>query len=94
MRSVLLDVAVAAVRWWTRLYTWRMEPALGEARRAEIESDLWEFRQDRAHGSDVSPAAQVLVRLLRGVPADLAWRTEHTVAGERSLRRQDRKSVV
>ena len=83
----MLRLAIATVRAWTRLYTWRMPPDLREARRAEIESDLWEFRQDAAHARGVGPAAHVLVRLLRGVPADLVWRTEHAVSGERSLRR-------
>ena len=87
MKSPVLEVAIGAVRGWTRLYTWRMPPAQREARRAEIESDLWEFREDPVHARGLSPAAHVLVRLLRGVLADLVWRTEHTAAGERSLRR-------
>jgi len=87
MKSPLLDLALSAVRGWTRLYTWRMPPRLREARRAEIESDLWEFRQDSTGARDLGQAAHVLVRLLRGVPADLVWRREQTVAGEPSLRR-------
>lgn len=41
-----LRFASTAVRAWTRVYTWRMPPPLRDARRREIESDLWEFEQD------------------------------------------------
>ena len=82
MKSRSLRLAVAIVRAWTRLYTGRLESTLREARRAEIESDLWEFQQDstRAHRS---PAAHVLIRLLLGIPADLSWRAEHAGIGNR-----------
>ncbi len=87
MKSPTLGLASAAVRAWTRLYTWRLPPVLREARRAEIESDLWESQQDSAHAQGLSPTAHVLVRLLRGVPADLVWRREQMAAGERLPRR-------
>ena len=40
--TLWLRFVTGAVRAWTRLYTWRVAPSLREARRAEIESDLWE----------------------------------------------------
>jgi hypothetical protein len=46
----LLQLSVAAVRLWTRVYTWRMPRSVREARIAEIESDLWECQSDEASG--------------------------------------------
>jgi hypothetical protein len=76
MTSVLTRVAVAAVRGWTRIYTWRMEPAFRDARRAEIDSDLWECQ------ADAGPALpmQMMLRLIRGVLHDLRWRAEMMIA--------------
>jgi hypothetical protein len=75
MKSPLLGVAVAIVRAWTRVYTWRVPPSLRESRRAEIESDLWESAQDAGQGP--SPAMQVVVRLVLGIPDDIQWRMTH-----------------
>jgi hypothetical protein len=79
MKSRLLDVAIAVVRAWTRVYTWQLPSALRESRRAEIESDLWESRLDT--GRSVSTAMQVTMRLLLGIPDDLQWRVEHASFG-------------
>jgi uncharacterized protein (TIGR03435 family) len=87
MRSSLLRLAIAIVRAWTRVYTWRMPPALREARRAEIESDAWEFQQDAAHGRFKSPAAHMLIRLLAGIPDDLCWRIEQAAVDGPRVRR-------
>jgi hypothetical protein len=76
--SPALGVAAALVRSWTHAYTWRLEPAIRDARRAEIESDLWEFQQDPDRGKH--PAAHVIARLLIGMPDDLSWRAEHASA--------------
>ena len=77
--------AIAIVRAWTSLYTWRMSATLREERRAEIESDLWEFQHDRTESGSLEIAAQMLLRLVLGVPDDLGWRLEHTaVETERS----------
>src|SRR5207302_1817998 len=64
-------LAVALVRWWTRVFTLGMAATAREWRRAEIESDLWE------HTHDEAPSAWPLLwRLLRGIPADVIWRIE------------------
>ena len=76
--SPALGLANALVRGWTRAYTWRMEPAIRDTRRAEIESELWEFQHDPERGA--YPAAHVLARLLIGIPDDLSWRAEHAQA--------------
>ena len=86
MRSPLFATAIGAVRLWARLYTWRMEPALGAARRAEIESDLWAFERDEVVLPPLSPAIHVFVRFLRGIPDDLGWRVEHDDLGDDLLR--------
>jgi hypothetical protein len=78
------SLAAALVRAWTLAYTWRLTPAVRDRRRAEIESDLWEFDNDPGRGS--YPAAHILVRLLSGIPDDLSWRAEHTAAPRTRIR--------
>jgi hypothetical protein len=77
--TIALGAALATVRGWTRLYTTRMEPALRDARRAEIESDLWELHEDarRRGASPTLIAIHMLLRLVLGIADDLAWRAEH-----------------
>jgi hypothetical protein len=62
-------MAIALTRWWTRAYTLGLPADLREARRAEIESDLWES----LHDPD-SPRPQILPRLAGGVLDDMSWR--------------------
>jgi hypothetical protein len=83
-RSATLSLAMGLVRTWTRAYTWRLELAVRDRRRGEIESELWEFQQDPERGTH--PAAHVLVRLLTGIPDDLSWRAEHVSASTRRTR--------
>ena len=59
------------VRVWTHLYTFALPSEVRDRRRAEIESDVWES----GHDPDV-PRHAVVLRLLRGMPADLLWRLE------------------
>jgi hypothetical protein len=61
------------VRVWTYLYTFGLPSEVRDRRCAEIESDLWESE----HDPDIPRHAPVL-RLLRGLPADLLWRLEVT----------------
>ena len=44
MNQAAVRVATAAVRAWTRLYTWCLPTDARDARRREIESDLWRAR--------------------------------------------------
>jgi hypothetical protein len=87
MTAMHLRIAIALVRGWTCLYTCRMAAKLREARRAEIESDLFEFQQDSTGRGNLSPTFHVLTRLLLGIPDDLSWRIEHGVDGRTALRR-------
>lgn len=74
----MMTLAIALTRSWVRLYTLGLPAALRDARRAEIESDLWEQGYDgESNGHDPQETGlQVLFRLLAGLPADLAWRLE------------------
>jgi hypothetical protein len=54
-----------------------MPPELRDRRRAEIDADLWEFQHDFATARSLTPALQLLLRLVLGVPDDLAWCVEH-----------------
>jgi hypothetical protein len=71
----LLRLAARTVRGWTRLYTWRLERPVREARRAEIESDLWEHLN--AEQGDRTLPLEIVNRLVLGIPDDLRWRIEH-----------------
>ena len=66
MTSPPLVLAVAVAPRVDAVYTWRLDPVLRERRRAEIESDLWEFQQDPAGSRGLSPAIQVLARMASG----------------------------
>jgi hypothetical protein len=83
---MLVAWAEALVRTWTRLYTWRVPPAVRDARRAEIESDLWEFEHDPARPDDGTVAAHILLRWLAGVPDDVCWRRDHRTPADRPAR--------
>jgi hypothetical protein len=85
MTSLLLASAVWLTRMWTRAYTWGMHPLERDARREEIESDLWESQHDEAN-SDAHIAGHVIVRLLGGLFDDIRWRAEHpSLASVRAL---------
>jgi hypothetical protein len=64
------------VRAWTRVYTCGLPRAERTARRAEIDSDLWELEHDPEAPHGGWAATQVLARLLIGIPDDLAWRMD------------------
>jgi len=62
---VIVERAVAG---WVHLYTFALPRAVASERTDELLSDLWE---DFAAGGR---PGSVLRRLVRGVPADVAWR--------------------
>lgn len=65
-------LATALTRWWTRLYTVGLPAEVRAARRAEIESDLWES----LHDPDI-PQPHILPRLAAGILDDVSWRAGH-----------------
>ena len=80
------------VRRWVALYTRGLPPSIRDRRRAEIESDLW-AHADEAAALGRAPAAldiEMLLRLVMGVPADLAWRRSHRAAPQPPTGRRPR----
>lgn len=75
MTSFLVRISVATVRTWTRVYTWHMPRSIREARRAEIESDLWECQADE--GAAAALPIQIIGRLVLGAFDDVRWRVDH-----------------
>lgn len=57
---------------WVSLYTRGLPAVVGDERRREVESDIWEHRAHAGAGRRVELA--VLSRTVRGLPADLSWR--------------------
>jgi hypothetical protein len=88
--SPLSELVVVLCRLWTAFYTYGLPAELRADRRAEIDSDLWEFQADAGNSGHV--AASVFVRLLLGAPNDLLWRMEF--AGRRALTRQSIAAVA
>jgi hypothetical protein len=63
---------------WVRVYTAHLDAALRDTRRAELASDVWEHEAEakrRGLGS-IRINAQILRRLLAGIPDDLSWRRQ------------------
>ncbi len=79
-------ITTGAVRNWVFLYTAGLPSEIRKARRAELESDIWEQRQE-----ETGPVLHMLLRLVLGAPSDMAWRLE-TGAAVRNSRKPDRQS--
>jgi hypothetical protein len=70
------DRVADLVSRWVATYTRHLPTEVGERRRAEVASDLWE---ERAAGREAGMrtllvALSILRRMAAGVPADLRWR--------------------
>ena len=74
MTSSGIRLAMLSVRAWTHVYTCGLAPDVKDARRAEIDSDLWESCHDRDRAGRSDFAFQILARLLLGIPDDVMWR--------------------
>lgn len=72
----MTELAERLARGWVRLYMLGLRPDARAARRAEIESDLWEQRHDAAATGATGLAAAVLGRVLAGMPCDVLWSVE------------------
>lgn len=73
---------------WVGFYTWRLPAEAAKRRRDEIESDLFEHTREAGSAGATSHrlAAEILGRVLVGVPADLSWR--------RATRREPRQGLA
>jgi TonB family protein len=86
MRHALDRAALSLVRAWTRVYTAGLQTELRDARREEIESDLWEAERESQSDPSRSSALHAIVRLAAGMPDDLGWRLEQVDAMTRTAR--------
>ena len=70
--------ATRLIRAWTSMYTRGLPDQVKRERMAEIESDLWEqYHDSRPRGPTwTGTTLQVLLRLVVGIPFDIAWRLE------------------
>ena len=73
MNDLLDSLAAPVARNWVAVYTLGLPPSVRDARRAELQSDLWEQRLEIRSGTSNSLAKGVLARVLGGVPADILW---------------------
>ena len=78
MITGLQQITPALARAWVRLYTSGMPPDLRDARRAEVDADLWEHQKDASDNGDprATTAAEILLRTILGIPDDMGWRLE------------------
>jgi hypothetical protein len=82
--------AATLVRRWVGLYTRGLPAAVRDARRAEIESDLW-AQSEEAEQLGQAPASvgiEMLTRLVLGIPADIGWRQSHGRGNAPSSRKE------
>src|SRR3990172_3428227 len=76
--STLVALIVGCARTWVGVYTLGLAAAVKEARRREIDSDVWEQqwlasrRGESVHGT----AGEILTRTLFGIFDDIMWRLE------------------
>ncbi|HUF51963.1 MAG TPA: hypothetical protein VMN60_14155, partial [Longimicrobiales bacterium] len=78
MTPRIVRIASAIARVWVGAYTIRMPAALRNDRRGEIEADLWDQQQEASPpgGPPVLVALHIVLRIILGMPDDLAWRVE------------------
>ena len=76
--STALALTVGMARSWVALYTVRLPNEIREARRSEIDSDLWEQQWLAARRGDppFGTAIEVLARMLLGIISDITWRAQ------------------
>jgi len=80
---------------WVALYTLGLPADLRDARREEIEGDLWSQHEEASliGRPDGSLAGEMLTRLVLGVPADISWRLAH-LAGSRARSSVERRTTL
>jgi len=71
MSAFFVSIATLLTRGWTSVYTAGLPSGERRARLDEIESDLWESWHD-LEVNNRRLALQIAVRLLTGVPHDVA----------------------
>lgn len=81
-----IALAVGIVRTWVTLYTLGLPQKLRDARRLEIDCDLWEQRQLAGYTRELplGTAAGIVVRAALGILSDITWRVEAGTSARRS----------
>ena len=76
VRAVALPAVRVMIFAWVWLYTLRLPVEDRDGRRAEIRSHVWEQAMDGQQAGYTPDliAVQMVVQLLKGLPADLSWR--------------------
>jgi hypothetical protein len=76
--NAALALSVGMTRSWVALYTLGVPLAIRDARRSEIDSDLWEqqWLASRCGDPAFGTAIEVLARMLLGIMSDITWRAQ------------------
>ena len=76
--NTALALSVGFARSWVALYTRGLPLEQREARRGEIDSDLWEQQSlaSRRDDPEFGIAIEILARMLLGIISDITWRAE------------------
>lgn len=76
--NAALALAVGFAHSWVAIYTAGLPGNLREARRSEIDSDLWEQQWLAGHRSQppLATAGEMAARTLLGMLSDITWRVE------------------
>ncbi len=76
--NAALALSVGMARSWVALYTRGLASEVRDARRSEIDSDLWEQQWLAARLGDPAfgTAIEVLTRMLLGIISDITWRAQ------------------
>lgn len=81
---------------WVRAYTRGADREAGSRRASEIASDIWEHEHHALAEGRSRPAIdhEILLRCLRGVPADISWRFRHRSTGGTALMQTLRRNAL
>src|SRR5436309_15195150 len=76
--NAALALSVGMARSWVALYTRGLASEVRDARRSEIDSDLWEQQCLAAPLGDPAfgTAIEVVTRMLHGIISDITWRAQ------------------
>jgi len=76
--STPLGLTTGIARSWAAVYTLGLSGDLRDARRGELDSDLWEQQQSASlrRDPDIGTAAEILLRTLLGMISDITWRAQ------------------
>lgn len=91
----LIDIAISMTRAWSSVYTRGLPADLRAERREEIDCDLWHHRRltELERLAPALAAAEIMIRLIIGIPSDIAWRMQTGANFERSTSVNDHWSM-